>query len=175
MVRNHAGQPFDSGLAMLGRRSWQAIRRVAGIECPEPVEGLSSGNLLIQPRSVRAPLMAGLFPSDLTLGRGILREVECPEPVEGLSFIYLLEAEDGAFYIGQSHNVRERLRKHRLGLGSKHTRDHGGAKLVYVEGPCDLDTAIRREQQLKHWSRTKKEALIQGDLSLLKQLSRSRR
>ena len=72
----HAGQPVDSGLAMLGRRSWQAIRRVAGIECPEPVEGLS--------------------------------------------FVYLLQTEDGTFYTGQSHNVRERLRKHRLGLASKY-------------------------------------------------------
>ena len=53
----------------------------------------------------------------------MLSEVECPEPVEGLSFVYLLQTEDGTFYTGQSHNVRERLRKHRLGLASKHTHD----------------------------------------------------
>jgi hypothetical protein len=39
MVRIHAGQPFGSGPP--GLRSWQAI--LAGVECPEIVEGLCLG------------------------------------------------------------------------------------------------------------------------------------
>jgi putative endonuclease len=115
-------------------------------------------------------------PYGLAHGKPFYREgrVECLEPVEGQAFVYLLETEDGAFYIGQSHDVRERLRKHQLGLGSKHTHDHGGAKLIYVEGPFAPGTAIQRERQLKRWSRAKKEALIRGDRNLLETLSRSR-
>ena len=93
----------------------------------------------------------------------MLGEVECPEPVEALSFEYLLQTEDGTFATGQSHKVRERLRKHRLGLASKHTHDHGGAKLIFVDSPFALDMAVQRERQLKGWSRAKKEALARGD------------
>jgi putative endonuclease len=37
-----------------------------------------------------------------------------------------------------------------------------------------LDEAVRRECQLKRWSRAKKEALIRGDVAELAKLSRSR-
>jgi predicted GIY-YIG superfamily endonuclease len=44
---------------------------------------------------------------------------------------------------------------------------------VYVEGPFDLTEAVRREFQLKRWSRAKKLALIRGDAHTLHALSRS--
>jgi predicted GIY-YIG superfamily endonuclease len=44
-----------------------------------------------------------------------------------------------------------------------------------VEGPLVPVEAVRRERQLKGWSRAKKLALISGDLSTLKRLSRPRR
>jgi hypothetical protein len=55
--------------------------------------------------------------------------VECPEafdrahdrPVEGLSFLYIINCDDGSFYIGQSKDLAERLRKHRYALASKLT------------------------------------------------------
>ena len=100
--------------------------------------------------------------------------VECPEPVEGLSFVDFLQSDDGTYYVGQTHDLRERLRKHRLGLGAKHTSDHPGCRLVYWEGPFPLTEAVQREFQLKRWSRAKKEALIKGDISSLRSLSRSR-
>lgn len=100
--------------------------------------------------------------------------VDAPLPRRGDYWVYILESADGALYVGQTSNVPERLRKHRLGLGSKHTLDHPGAVLVYVEGPFPLPSAVAREAQLKRWSRAKKEALIRGDGSALHELSRSR-
>ena len=93
--------------------------------------------------------------------------------VVGRAWIYILQTASGAFYVGQSHDVVERLRKHRLGLGSKHTADHKCPILVYYEGPFELVDAVARERQLKGWSRPKKEALIRGDLASLHILSRS--
>jgi putative endonuclease len=37
-----------------------------------------------------------------------------------------------------------------------------------------LDDAVRRERQIKKWSRAKKEALISGEKERLKELSKSR-
>jgi predicted GIY-YIG superfamily endonuclease len=100
--------------------------------------------------------------------------ISIPKAVPGLAWVYILESADRTLYAGQTHNLRERLRKHRLGLGSKLTRDHPGSRLVLVEGPFAPDAAIRRERQLKGWSRAKKLALIGGDLTRLHSLARRR-
>lgn len=100
--------------------------------------------------------------------------VHCPEPIHGKVWVYILQSADGSLYIGQTHDLRERTRKHRLGLGSKHTHDHTAPKLVYAESLNDLTAAVQRERQRKRWSRAKKEALIRGDRHALKTLSRSR-
>jgi predicted GIY-YIG superfamily endonuclease len=42
--------------------------------------------------------------------------------------------------------------------------------LVYAEEHSSLEVARAREQQLKRWTRAKKEALIAGDLRTLKRL-----
>lgn len=98
--------------------------------------------------------------------------IPCPNPVPGLCWVYILQSADGSLYIGQTHNLSERLRKHRYGLGSKFTSDHSSPRLVFCEGSMPLDAAVRRETQLKRWSRAKKEALICGDSQALKTLSR---
>jgi predicted GIY-YIG superfamily endonuclease len=104
----------------------------------------------------------------------MLNEIACPAPIAGSAFVYLLESADGTLYVGQSRDVPERLRKHQLGLGSKHTHDHPVLRLVYVEGPMPPIDAVRREQQIKGWTRAKKLALISGDLLELRWLSRRR-
>ena len=100
--------------------------------------------------------------------------IPCPAPAPGLFWVYILQSSDDAFYIGQTNNLPERLRKHRLGLGSKHTHDHSQPRLVYCEGPVPLIEAVQRERQLKRWTQSKKGALIRGDLHSLKTHSRSR-
>ena len=100
--------------------------------------------------------------------------IPCPAPVPSLFWVYILQSADRSLYIGQTNNLPERLRKHGLDLGSKHTHDHGQPRLVYYEGPIAPSGAVARERQLKRWSRAKKEALIRGDHRALKALSRSR-
>jgi len=99
--------------------------------------------------------------------------IVCPEASPGFYWVYILQSADGTYYVGQTHNLRERMRKHRLGLGAKHTSDHLGCRLVYGEGPFPLTDAVQREAQLKRWSRAKKVALIKRDVLQLKNLARS--
>lgn len=103
-----------------------------------------------------------------------LQRVECPEHVEGLCWVYILLCSNGSFYVGQTKNVNERLIRHANGEGARHTYQLKRFELVHVEGPMPLDAAIKRERQLKKWSRVKKLALIRDDKDDLKRLSRSR-
>ena len=100
--------------------------------------------------------------------------IACAEPRPGLFWVYILQSADGTYYVGQTRDLQERLRKHRLGLGSKHTHDHVAPRLVYAESRNDLTAAVQRERQLKRWSRGKKAALIRDDVAVLRQLSRLR-
>jgi predicted GIY-YIG superfamily endonuclease len=103
-----------------------------------------------------------------------LTGVECPEPVEGLSFVYILLCLDGSFYVGSTLDIPRRLQQHLAGRGAKHSSDKKATRLIYVEDPLPQLAAIRRERQLKGWSRAKKLALISRDLLALKKLSRPR-
>jgi putative endonuclease len=103
-----------------------------------------------------------------------LPSVECPEPVEGRFWVYVLMCRNGSLYTGQTSNVGGRLRLHNNGFGARHTRLLAPFRLVFVEGPLAKDTAIKRERQLKRWSRQKKLALIQGRLDDLRTFSKSR-
>jgi predicted GIY-YIG superfamily endonuclease len=100
--------------------------------------------------------------------------IVCPEPRSGIYWVYILQSADGTYYVGQTRDLFERLRKHRLGLGSKHTHDHIAPRLVYAEPRNNLISAVQRERQLKGWSRAKKAALIHGDAVVLRRPSRSR-
>jgi putative endonuclease len=104
----------------------------------------------------------------------IFPEIACPKLIEGFAWVYILQSVDGAFYVGHTYNVTERLRKHRFGIGSKFTDDHRGVRLIFVEGPLSHESAVTREAQLKRWSRAKKEALLEGDFNRLHALSQSR-
>lgn len=106
--------------------------------------------------------MAGHFSLNMKLPEG-LNCVECPEPVEGLNWVYILYCRNGSLYIGQSADVEKRLHRHLDGSGARHTKQLKNFVLVFTEGPLTQEYAIKRERQLKGWSRGKKLALIQGD------------
>ncbi|WP_299126713.1 GIY-YIG nuclease family protein [uncultured Winogradskyella sp.] len=65
-------------------------------------------------------------------------------------------------YIGVTNNLNERLHYHNNPqANSKHFSHKYKCKfLVYYEHFLDIEVAIKREKQLKHWSRSKKDALI---------------
>jgi|APIni6443716594_1056825.scaffolds.fasta_scaffold2132703_1 putative endonuclease len=88
--------------------------------------------------------------------------------------VYILKCSDCSYYVGHTAHIESRLKAHNCGKGAKHTATRLPVTLVYQEPANSKAVAMKREQQIKLWSRTKKEALVRGDLLSLKKLSKCR-
>ena len=89
-------------------------------------------------------------------------------------YVYLLRCTNGTIYVGQTHDLQQRLLRHTTGTGARHTAQIKPLELIYSEGPMPYADALARERQLKKWGRAKKLALASGNLGQLRQLSRCR-
>lgn len=67
---------------------------------------------------------------------------------------------DFSFYVGFTNNLKRRLIEHNNGIGATCLKNKQPLKLVYFEKHEALTCAMRREKQLKGWSRQKKINLI---------------
>ena len=87
-------------------------------------------------------------------------------------FIYILRTSSNTLYIGQTNNLEKRLSEHKnkSSKSAKYIRYFNSFKLIYFEKYQTRKEAMQREAQLKKWSRKKKEAIIAGNLELLKKL-----
>lgn len=74
--------------------------------------------------------------------------------------VYILRCGDGTFYTGMTDDFSNRLQKHRSGKGAKYTRGRGPIEPVYLEAVADRSAALRREWEIKHFSREEKQHLI---------------
>ena len=88
--------------------------------------------------------------------------------------VYILRMKDGRYYVGMTSDLERRRTEHGIKSGTRTTKIFGCDKMLYSEEHTDLSAARYREQQLKRWTRAKKEALINGDKDALKSLLRSR-
>jgi predicted GIY-YIG superfamily endonuclease len=84
--------------------------------------------------------------------------------------VYILRCADNSLCVGETGDVVARIAKHNDGQGSSFTAKRRPVSLAYSESHPNRELALRREGQLKGWTRTKKEALIAGDFRLLKRL-----
>jgi putative endonuclease len=100
---------------------------------------------------------------------------QTPAPGTEPCFVYILKCADGSYYVGCTSDLRERKRVHNDGHGAEHTAAHRPVRLVYSEAHGSWPAARKRETQLKHWTRAKKDALIAGNRSTLHELARRRR
>ena len=73
---------------------------------------------------------------------------------------YLLRCVDGTLYAGYTKDLDARLAAHNAGKGASYTRGRRPVTLVYREEFESQAEAMRRELELKRWSRPRKEALI---------------
>ena len=87
-------------------------------------------------------------------------------------FVYFLRSSSNELYIGQTNNLqrREIQQLTKSSKAAKFIMDGRVFNLVYFELFSTRIEAMRREKQLKGWTGAKKEALIKGDLELLKKL-----
>jgi len=76
-------------------------------------------------------------------------------------FVYILASKTKVLYIGMTDILQRRTYEHKLGLVEGFTKRYNVNKLVYYESQPDLDSAIKREKQLKNWHRQWKINLIE--------------
>jgi putative endonuclease len=75
-------------------------------------------------------------------------------------YVYILLCKDGSYYTGHAKNVKHRIEQHRKGQGARYTRMHKPAKIVYVEEFNSRSDAMKREREIKSFSHSKKQRLV---------------
>jgi putative endonuclease len=75
-------------------------------------------------------------------------------------YVYILKCADKSLYTGITNDLQNRLRKHKEGMASKYTRAKRAVKFVYTEKQRSRSAALKREAEIKRWSRQKKLQLI---------------
>lgn len=75
-------------------------------------------------------------------------------------YFYILRCKDNSLYCGSTNDLDKRISLHNSGKGSKYVRSRGGGIIVYSEKLGSKSEAIKREAEVKSWSKAKKENLI---------------
>ena len=89
-------------------------------------------------------------------------------------FVYLLNCSDGSYYCGQTDSIEARMQQHYAGeIG--YTSIRKPVELVWQGEFETREGAIAFEQQIKGWSRAKKDALIAGDWNRIQELAKSKK
>lgn len=77
------------------------------------------------------------------------------------AFVYIMSNEyRTVLYIGVTNDLERRVWEHKNNKGSDFTSKYRAHYLVYYEPISDMNTAIKREKQLKNWHKDWKLNLI---------------
>ena len=78
-------------------------------------------------------------------------------------YVYMLTNKTNTvLYIGVTNNLGRRIREHREEQIEGFTKKYHVHNLVYYEEFHEVTAAIKREKQLKHWTRAKKNFLVES-------------
>jgi len=72
----------------------------------------------------------------------------------------MVRCADGSLYTGYALDPREREKVHNAGRGARYTASRLPVSLIYSECFESKSDALRRECELKRWTRSRKEMLI---------------
>jgi len=77
-------------------------------------------------------------------------------------FVYLVRCSDNSLYCGQTTELIRRVNEHNFNnkKSAKYTKGRRPVTLVYSEKFATFSQALKREYQIKHLSKSQKEALI---------------
>ena len=77
-------------------------------------------------------------------------------------YVYIMASgKNGTLYVGVTNDLIRRAYEHRNGLVEGFTRQYDVKRLVYFEETSDVQVALQRGKNVKHWSRAWKLALIE--------------
>jgi predicted GIY-YIG superfamily endonuclease len=89
-------------------------------------------------------------------------------------WVYILRCADGSYYTGHTDNLEKRIGEHETGaIPSCYTFKRRPLQLVFSQDCATREEALSAEQQIKGWSRKKKEAMMRGDWAAVSRLAKS--
>ncbi|KGM96190.1 endonuclease containing a URI domain protein [Clostridium novyi A str. 4552] len=77
-----------------------------------------------------------------------------------MAYTYILECSDGTLYTGWTMDINKRVKTHNNGKGAKYTRARIPVVLKYYEKFDTKKEAMKREYEIKKFTRQKKLELI---------------
>lgn len=77
-------------------------------------------------------------------------------------YVYIILCSNGKYYVGHSHNIEKRFDRHLDKSGAKFTAQNKPIRILWKQEFATEIESIKREKQIKGWTRQKKEKLIQG-------------
>lgn len=77
-----------------------------------------------------------------------------------MHYFYIFLCKDKSLYCGSTNNLKQRELLHNTGKGAKYTRSRGGGKIIYSERFKTKSKALKREAEVKKFTRLKKLELI---------------
>ncbi len=77
-------------------------------------------------------------------------------------YVYIMTNHSKTLYTGVTNDLKRRVFEHKNKLVEGFTKRYNITKLVYYEETSDINSAIRREKQLKNWHRQWKIDLIES-------------
>ncbi len=83
--------------------------------------------------------------------------------MEKKGYVYFMtNTSNKVLYVGGTDSLKRRVSEHAEGGGSVFTSKYHCTKLVYFETFSDIEQAIAREKQIKHYKREWKDELVNG-------------
>ena len=87
-------------------------------------------------------------------------------------WVYILRCAGGSYYTGHTDDLAKRLAEHEAGQVAGYTATRLPVTLLFSQEFPAREEALAAEQQVKGWSRKKKQAMIQGDWSEVSRLAK---
>jgi putative endonuclease len=89
-------------------------------------------------------------------------------------WVYILRCADDSYYTGHTDDLEKRIAEHSTGaIASCYTFKRRPLQLVFSQDFSTREEALASEQQIKGWSRKKKEAMMRGDWAEVSRLAHS--
>lgn len=89
-------------------------------------------------------------------------------------WVYILRCADKSYYTGHTDNLENRIAQHHQGyFPTCYTYKRRPLELVFSQDFATREEALTSEQQIKGWSRKKKEAMIRDDWAEVSRLAKS--
>jgi len=77
-------------------------------------------------------------------------------------YVYLIQCEGGSIYTGVTTDLERRFKEHSDKIGGHYTRAHKVEKILYTEEYSTRSEALKREAEIKKFSREEKLNLIEN-------------